>query len=92
MNKPFQPRDPLDGLSPLPDVWAKLRIIAENKGPEHSAKAMKLFADLRAADHPDPYHALTSLINRELRQRNADHQFDKDRERDEQGLAAGEKL
>jgi hypothetical protein len=28
MNKPIQPRD---GLSPLPDVWGKLRIIAEMK-------------------------------------------------------------
>jgi hypothetical protein len=88
MNKPFQP---LDGLSPLPDVWGKLRIIAQNKGEDHSAEAMKLFADLRAG-HPDPFHALTSRLNRELRQRNADHQFDRDRERDQQGLTAGEEL
>jgi hypothetical protein len=86
MNKPFQPRD---GLSPLPDVWGKLRIIAEMK--HNPAEAMKLFADLRAG-HPYPFKPLTDRLNPILRQLNADAQFDADRERDEQGKPMGESL
>lgn len=55
------------------------------------AEALKIIAEIRAGSS-NPFEPLTRRLNREIRQRNADAQFDNARERDQQGLTAWEKL
>jgi hypothetical protein len=78
MNKPFQPR------SPFHWGWPNY----EGASEARKAEGVKIIAEIRAGSK-NPFGPLLARLNRNYQ---TDHQFDRDRERDEQGLAAGEKL
>jgi hypothetical protein len=108
MNKPFQPRDRskwlkrhgfTNGLWRLEerskaakertlDPWGHTQADYRRADAAVKAEALKIIAEIRAGSR-NPFGPLLARLNRNYQ---TDHQFDIDRERDEQGLAAGEKL
>jgi hypothetical protein len=108
MNKPFQPRDRskwlkrhgfTNGLWRLeerskaakertPDAWEKTQADYDAANAAVKAEALKIIAEIRAGSR-NPFGPLLARLNRNYQ---TDHQFDNDRERDEQGKPKGEPL
>jgi hypothetical protein len=78
MNKPFQPRAPF--------YWGWPNY--EGADAAVRAEALKIIAEIRAGSR-NPFGPLLARLNRNYQ---TDAQFDNARERDEQGLTAGERL